>query len=74
MTMIERVEEAISLACDDASDGENEYCSPAMAKAAARAVIEAMRQITPEMLQAGQGWDGIPAIWNRMIDAALAEK
>lgn len=37
----------------------------------ARAAIEAMRKLTPEMLQAGQGWDGIPAIWNRMIDAAL---
>lgn len=39
----------------------------------ARAAIEAMRKLTPEMLQAGQGWDGIPATWNRMIDAALKE-
>lgn len=40
----------------------------------ARAAIEAMRQITPEMLQTGQGWDGIPAIWGRMIDAALGNE
>lgn len=41
--------------------------------AQACAAIEAMRNITPEMLQAGQGWDGIPAIWGRMIDKALGE-
>lgn len=28
------------------------------------------RKLTPEMLQAGQGWDGIPAIWERMVAEA----
>jgi hypothetical protein len=47
--MIERVRDAILPAANEAADTEDQFCSPDMAEAAARAAIEAMRRPTPEM-------------------------
>ncbi len=61
--MVDRVAKAILEAADEAAQMEGEYCSPAMAEAAAIAAIKAMRKptekITPEMIDAGleKMWD-----------------
>jgi hypothetical protein len=71
-SMVERVSRAIRLSLD-----ETGYYPDA-----ARAAIEAMREPTPEMIEAGNipGWDDSVSvglseeIWPAMIDAALKEE
>ena len=78
MTMVERVAVAICRALGDDPDREGERLTAY--DDAARAAIEAMRDPTPEMLEAGGrkgGFDGYwvedntAAIWAAMIDTAL---
>lgn len=76
-TMVERVAEAIHDAANREA-GQDEYCSYAMAKEAARAAIEAMREPTDTMMEAGDDIDcggitdpGARAFWRVMIGAAL---
>ena len=72
--MIERVAKAIDAAANDAADDYEEYCSPRMALAAARAAIEAMREPTDEMFRDGQEISELKMAeetWWAMIDAAL---
>ena len=76
--MVKRVTAAIAAACREAATWGDEYCSPEMAEAAARAAIEAMREPTRLMILAGDLSDGatsgptnLEVAWRAMIDAAL---
>lgn len=86
--MIERVARAIEIAANEATESSEagwreEYCTPDMARAAARAAIKAMRDPTKEMFRAipppysAQGMVDQPAsywdAWHAMIDAALKD-
>jgi hypothetical protein len=81
MKMVEKIAKAIEAACRDAAQDEDEYCSPGMAKAAALAVLKAMREPTDAMVAtvAGKSFaDGLAAKMHRasftaMIDAAIVE-
>ena len=85
--MIERVARAIFTEANAASSGYGEWCTDDMANAAARAAIEAMREPTEAMIDAGddicpiaRGTEShkmsggvVPEdYWRAMIDAVLS--
>lgn len=83
--MVEKVARAIETACASAAVSSDEYCSPAMAKAAARAAIEAMREPTEAMRSAVEAEESRMGhimyetitwhqAWPIAIDAALGSK
>lgn len=76
-SMIERVARAIADSANVSADGtyrtDVHMVTQPWHRNAAPAAIEAMEKPTPEMVQAGQGWDGIAAIWKRMINVAKSD-
>jgi hypothetical protein len=85
-SMVEQVAKAISDAAADAAQDEDEYCTPAMARAGARAAIAALREPSDHMVYAGMvaldesqtpgtkistvSWGTHIRIYQAMIDAA----
>jgi hypothetical protein len=72
-SVIERVAKAIHTAANSSRTEEDQWCSDAMALAAARAAIEAMREPTKKMWEEGSWETGYVSeeAWHAMIDAAL---
>lgn len=72
--MVERVARALMREASDDPDADK-WCSPRPWYGAARAAIEAMREPTGAMIDAGR-WpaedDGTLACWRAMIDAVLS--
>jgi hypothetical protein len=75
--LIERLTKVIQEAANSEAD-QDEYCSPAMAAAAARAAIRAIQTpLTSAMMEAGMraidDGDDAELVWEKMLAALLAD-